>query len=57
MWVQQFHVGAIRNNNAILQDIGPDQGFDSIGDLNRDNGSIFGRLSECDGLANTISII
>jgi glucuronate isomerase len=25
-WVQQFHVGAIRNNNAkMLQDIGPDQ--------------------------------
>jgi glucuronate isomerase len=56
-WTQQFHVGAIRNNNAkMLQDIGPDQGFDSIGDLNMaDNMSkFFGRLSVCDGLANTI---
>lgn len=56
-WTQQFHVGAIRNNNAkMLQDIGPDQGFDSIGDLNMaDNMSkFFGKLSACDGLANTI---
>jgi glucuronate isomerase len=56
-WTQQFHVGAIRNNNAkMLQDIGPDQGFDSIGDLNMaDNMSkFFGKLSQCDGLANTI---
>ncbi len=56
-WAQQFHVGAIRNNNAkMLQDIGPDQGFDSLGDLNMaDNMSKFlGRLSQCDGLTKTI---
>lgn len=56
-WTQQFHVGAIRNNNAkMLQDIGPDQGYDSIGDLNMADSmsKFFGRLSECDGLANTI---
>lgn len=56
-WVQQFHVGAIRNNNTkMLNAIGPDQGFDSIGDLNMaDNMSaFFGRLSECDRLAKTI---
>jgi glucuronate isomerase len=56
-WAQQFHVGAIRNNNAkMLEDIGPDQGFDSLGDLNMaDNMSkFFGRLSQCDGLTNTI---
>ena len=56
-WAQQFHVGAIRNNNAkMLRDIGPDQGFDSLGDLNMaDNMSkFFGRLSQCDGLTNTI---
>jgi glucuronate isomerase len=56
-WAQQFHVGAIRNNNAkMLRDIGPDQGFDSLGDLNMaDNMSkFFGKLSECDGLTNTI---
>ncbi|MCX6172522.1 MAG: glucuronate isomerase [Flavobacterium sp.] len=56
-WAQQFHVGAIRNNNAkMLKEIGPDQGFDSLGDLNMsDNMSkFFGRLSQCDGLTKTI---
>jgi len=33
-WVQQFHVGALRNNNtAMYNNLGPDIGFDSIGDL------------------------
>ena len=33
-WVQQFHYGAIRNNNtAMFNRIGPDTGFDSIGDF------------------------
>ncbi len=33
-WVQQFHAGAMRNNNTrMLKSIGPDTGFDSIGDL------------------------
>ncbi|MCG3149261.1 MAG: Uronate isomerase [Verrucomicrobiae bacterium] len=32
-WVQQFHVGALRNNNGrLLRAAGPDTGFDSIGD-------------------------
>lgn len=32
-WVQQFHVGALRNNNTrIFNRIGADTGFDSIGD-------------------------
>jgi glucuronate isomerase len=32
-WVQQFHVGAIRNNNSRMKaKIGTDAGFDSIGD-------------------------
>lgn len=56
-WTQQFHVGAIRNNNVkMLHDIGPDQGFDSIGDLNMADSmsKFFGRLSQCDGLTNTI---
>ncbi|WP_396170169.1 glucuronate isomerase [Flavobacterium sp.] len=56
-WAQQFHVGAIRNNNVkMLQTIGPDQGYDSIGDLNmaENMSKFFGKLSECDGLANTI---
>ncbi|MDR3695991.1 glucuronate isomerase [Mucilaginibacter sp.] len=33
-WVQQFHLGALRNNNTrALTEIGPDTGFDSIGDF------------------------
>jgi len=33
-WVQQFHIGAIRNNNTRLyKQLGPDTGFDSIGDF------------------------
>jgi glucuronate isomerase len=32
-WVQQFHIGAIRNNNTrLFKELGPDTGFDSIGD-------------------------
>ncbi|PLR47802.1 glucuronate isomerase [Chimaeribacter arupi] len=32
-WVQQYHIGALRNNNTrMLQAIGPDIGFDSIND-------------------------
>ncbi|MFA6276465.1 MAG: glucuronate isomerase [Pedobacter sp.] len=33
-WVQQFHLGALRNNNdRLLSSLGPDTGFDSIGDF------------------------
>ena len=33
-WVQQFHLGVIRNNNSRkLTLLGPDTGFDSIGDF------------------------
>ncbi len=32
-WVQQLHLGALRNTNSrMLQEAGPDSGFDSIGD-------------------------
>jgi len=32
-WVQQFHLGALRNNNTrMLNVLGPDTGWDSIGD-------------------------
>jgi glucuronate isomerase len=32
-WVQQFHLGAARNNNTrALRTLGPDTGYDSIGD-------------------------
>jgi glucuronate isomerase len=34
-WVQQFHVGAIRNNNTrMFKQLGPDSGFDAIHDHN-----------------------
>jgi len=34
-WAQQFHYGAIRDNNSrLLSKLGPDTGFDSIHDLN-----------------------
>ena len=33
-WTKQLHLGAMRNNNTrLLKQIGPDTGFDSIGDL------------------------
>lgn len=33
-WVQQFHYGAIRNNNTKMFDnLGPDTGYDSIGEF------------------------
>lgn len=33
-WVQQFHMGALRNNNSrMFAALGPDTGFDSIGDF------------------------
>ena len=34
-WTQQFHFGVMRNNNTeMLKKLGPDTGFDSIGDFN-----------------------
>ncbi len=56
-WVQQFHVGAIRNNNAkMLQKLGPDQGFDSLGDLVMADkmSKFFGKLSKNESLTKTI---
>jgi glucuronate isomerase len=35
-WTQQFHLGALRNTNArMLGALGPDTGFDSIGDFSQ----------------------
>ncbi len=34
-WVQQFHYGPIRNNNSrMFEKLGPDTGFDSMGEFN-----------------------
>lgn len=33
-WVQQYHLGALRNNNSrMMAELGPDTGWDSIGDF------------------------
>ena len=33
-WVQQYHYGALRNNNRrMFEQLGPDTGFDSIDDM------------------------
>jgi len=33
-WTQQFHLGALRNNNSrMMRELGPDTGFDSMGDF------------------------
>src|SRR5690606_8483657 len=56
-WVQQFHLGPIRNNNTRkLRLLGPDTGFDSIGDFPQaENMSRFlNALEEEDALAKTI---
>jgi glucuronate isomerase len=35
-WVQQYHLGALRNNNSrMLKQLGPDTGWDSIGDFSQ----------------------
>jgi glucuronate isomerase len=35
-WTQQFHLGALRNNNErMLRELGPDTGWDSIGDYSQ----------------------
>ena len=56
-WVQQFHLGALRNNNTrMLRSLGPDTGFDSIGDfeLARPLARFLDRLDSSDQLARTI---
>jgi glucuronate isomerase len=35
-WIQQYHLGAIRNNNSrMMKLLGPDTGWDSIGDFSQ----------------------
>ena len=56
-WAQQFHVGAIRNNNfKMMAKIGPDKGFDSIGDLNHTvaMSKFFDKLNSDNTLTKTI---
>lgn len=56
-WVQQFHLGALRNNNSrSMASLGPDTGFDSIGDfeLARPLARFLDRLDHTNQLAKTI---
>ena len=56
-WVQQYHLGALRSNNSRLLDrLGPDTGFDSIGDFEqaRPLAKLLDRLDVENKLAKTI---
>ncbi len=56
-WTQQFHIGAIRNNNSrMFRKLGPDTGYDSIGDfeVGRAMSKFLDRLASEDKLTKTI---
>lgn len=56
-WTQQFHLGALRNNNKrAMRVLGPDTGWDSIGDWSQAAAlsKFLGKLDEYDQLAKTI---
>ncbi len=56
-WVQQYHIGALRNNNSrMFRTLGPDTGFDSIGDFEiaRPLAKLLRRLDDGNNLAKTI---
>jgi glucuronate isomerase len=56
-WTQQFHYGALRDNNTrLLSTLGPDTGFDSIGDFTiaKAMSSFLNRLDLKNQLAKTI---
>ena len=56
-WTQQYHYGAIRNNNSrLLEKLGPDTGFDSIHDISvaASMSKFLNRLDKTDQLAKTI---
>lgn len=56
-WVQQFHLGALRNNNTRKwKELGPDTGWDSIGDFAQGKAlsRFLDKLDTHDRLARTI---
>lgn len=56
-WVQQYHLGALRNNNSrMLSKLGPDTGWDSIGDFSQAAAlsKFLNKLDSEDKLAKTI---
>lgn len=56
-WTQQFHLGALRNNNKrMMRELGPDTGFDSIGDFDvaRPLSKFMDKMDNSNQLAKTI---
>jgi len=56
-WVQQYHLGALRNNNSrMMHQLGPDTGWDSIGDFSygRALAGFLDKLDRNNRLAKTI---
>jgi len=56
-WTQQFHIGALRNNSTrLFNQLGPDTGFDSIGDFEiaRPLSKLLDRLDMENRLSKTI---
>ena len=56
-WVQQYHLGALRNNNSrMMRELGADTGWDSIGDFPQARGlsRFLSRLDGNDKLTKTI---
>lgn len=56
-WVQQYHLGALRNTNQrMLDELGADTGFDSIGDFSQSRtlSKFLNQLDSTDQLAKTI---
>ncbi len=56
-WVQQYHLGALRNNNSrMLKTLGADTGWDSIGDFSQGKqlSKFLDRLDSTNQLAKTI---
>ncbi|WP_017730500.1 glucuronate isomerase [Nafulsella turpanensis] len=56
-WTQQFHLGALRNNSKrMMRELGPDTGFDSIGDFDvaRPLSRFLDKMDNSNQLAKTI---
>jgi glucuronate isomerase len=56
-WVQQYHLGALRNNNSrMMRQLGPDTGWDSIGDFSQGKAlaAFLNKLDSTNQLTKTI---
>lgn len=53
-WVQQYHLGALRNNNSrMMRKLGPDTGWDSIGDFSQ--GRALAKFLDCLDATNQLA--